>query len=73
MLAIETPKTEARMDFHNLVAGNLPPKRRPVMEDRAEDRYYRDHASILRPSLQPLASIATAAGLILLLIGVAQA
>jgi hypothetical protein len=62
------------MDFHGLVAANLPAKRHPAwMDARAEDRYYRDQVALPRPSLRALVSVATAAGLILLLIGVAQA
>jgi hypothetical protein len=62
------------MDFHGLVAANLPAPRRPARRDpRAEERYWRDRASFPHLRLQPLLSLATAAGVILLLIGMAQA
>ena len=62
------------MDFHSLVAAHLPLTRRPpAMDARAEERYYRTQVLLPRLSLQPLISIATTAGLILLLIGAAQA
>jgi hypothetical protein len=61
------------MDIHSLVAA-LPALRRPIRSDaRAEERYWREQATFphLRP--RPLVSVATATGLVLLLIGVAQA
>ncbi len=62
------------MDFHSLVAAHLPLTRRPpAMDARAEERYYRTQVLLPRLSLQPLISIATTAGLVLLLIGAAQA
>jgi hypothetical protein len=62
------------MDFHSLVATNLaPPARLRTMDERAETRYYRDLDAIRLPRLRPLASVAAAAGLILLAISVAQA
>jgi hypothetical protein len=60
------------MDFHGLVATNLPRTGRPTrMDAEAEERYYRDHGKRLRPKLGPLAYVTTA-GLILLLVGFAQ-
>jgi hypothetical protein len=74
MRRMEPPNREATMDFHSLVATHVSARRhRARMDARAEDRYYRDQAGLPRPRLRPLAPIATAAGLILLLIGVAQA
>ena len=62
------------MDLTSLVAANLSSRHRPSRTDaRAEERYWRAPPALPRPGLRPLASIATAAGLILLLIGVAQA
>ena len=57
------------MDYHSLVACNLP-RPRATMNARAEAQYYREHAAIPRPRLAPLVSVA-AATLILLLVGVA--
>jgi hypothetical protein len=65
---------EATMDYHSLVAANFPAKGRPAKTDaRAEDRYYRDQIALPRPGLRALVSVATAAGLILLIDVVAQA
>jgi hypothetical protein len=61
------------MDFHSLVATNLPPKRQPMkMDAEAEERYYRDHDTSLRLWLGPLVYFATAAGLVVLLTSIAQ-
>jgi hypothetical protein len=60
------------MDFHGLVAANLPPKRRPAAVDAgAEERYYRSHATLPPPRLAPLVSIATTVGVIALMTGLA--
>jgi hypothetical protein len=60
------------MDFHSLVAANLPPKHRPTaMDAGAEDRYYRTQATLPHPRLAPLVSIATTVGVIALLTGLA--
>ena len=62
------------MDLHSLVAAHLPLTRTPAaMDARAEERYYRTQVMLPRLSLRPLISVATTAGLVLLLIGVAQA
>ena len=62
------------MDFPTLVAVNLAANRRPArMDARAEDRYWRDRAALPRPKLRLLAPIAATAGVILLLVGIAQA
>ena len=60
------------MDFPSLVAANLPRRHRSERIDpRAEDRYYRGQVGLPRPRLRPLVPAATtAAGLLLLLIGV---
>ena len=62
------------MDFPSLVAANLCAHRRPQrMDPRAEDRYYRGQVGLTRPRLLPLVpAAATAAGLLLLLIGVVR-
>jgi len=60
------------MDFHALVAANLPPKRRPAATAAgAEDRYWRSHATLPRPRLAPLLSVATTVGAIAQLTGLA--
>jgi hypothetical protein len=62
------------MDFHSLAAAHMPKRRQPTkMSAAAEDRHYRARAALPRPSHRLLVSIATAAGLILLLVGIAQA
>jgi hypothetical protein len=62
------------MDIYSLVAAHLPPTcRPPAMDARAEERYYRTQVMLPRLSLRPMISIATTAGLVLLLIGAAQA
>jgi hypothetical protein len=60
------------MDFPTLVAANVAVRRRPEkMDARAEDRYYRGQIGLPRPRLLPLVpAAATAAGLLLLLVGV---
>ena len=62
------------MDIPSLVAAQLAvrhlPRRRGA---RGEEAYWRGQADLPRPSLRLVASIATAAGLILVFIGVAQA
>ena len=61
------------MDFHSLVASNLPLHHRPTqMDARAEERYYGDRPTFPRPRLGTLVSIATAAGVILLLTGLGK-
>jgi hypothetical protein len=62
------------MHIDSLVAAHMLARRHPTSFDaRAEEKYYRDQVVLPRPGLRLLASIATAAGLILLLVGVAQA
>ncbi len=59
------------MDFNSLVAANLTRNRRSRMTAAAEERYYRLSA-LPRPRLGTLVSLATAAGVFLLLTGIAQ-
>ncbi len=62
------------MDLQSLVAAHLPLTRRPpAMDARAEERYYSAQLTLPRSILRPLISVATAAGLILVLIGAAHA
>jgi hypothetical protein len=58
------------MDFNSLVAANLTRNRRFRMTAAAEERYYRTSA-LPRPRLATLVSLATAAGVFLLLTGIA--
>ena len=59
------------MDFTSLVAANLTRNSRVRMDATAEERYYRPSA-LPRPRLGTLVSLATAAGVFLLLTGIAQ-
>jgi hypothetical protein len=59
------------MDFTSLVAANLTRKSRSRMDAAAEERYYRTRA-LPRPRLATLVSLAAAAGVFLLLTGIAQ-
>jgi hypothetical protein len=63
------------MDLDTLLAAYLPIRRRPALsEARVEDAYYGEHAVHLRWSgLRLLASMATASGIILLVLGVVPA
>jgi hypothetical protein len=62
------------MDFHGLVAANLPAPRRPApASPRAEQRYWQDQSNLPSVRLRPLLSLATAVSVIVLLIGAAQA
>ena len=61
------------MDLQSLVAAHMAIRRRPTpMNASAEDRYYRDQVSLPRRSLRLLGSFATTAGVIVLLVGIAQ-
>jgi hypothetical protein len=59
------------MDFTSLVAANLTRSRRCRMTAAAEERYWRMSA-LPRPRLGALVSLVAAAGVFLLLTGVAQ-
>ena len=59
------------MDFTSLVAANLTRNSRSRMDAVAEERYYGTSA-LPRPRLGTLVSLATAAGVFLLLTGIAQ-
>ncbi|OWK23292.1 hypothetical protein AJ87_35900 [Rhizobium yanglingense] len=62
------------MELQGLVAAHMQNRRRPTpMDPSAEDRYYSDHITPLRPRLRLLGLTATTAGAILLLVGIAQA
>jgi hypothetical protein len=62
------------MDLSSLVAANLARKSRCRMDAAAEETYYRAGAlPLARPRLRTLISLAGAAGLFLLLTGIAQA
>ena len=61
------------MDLQNLVAAHMLNRRRPQqMDASAEDRYYSDQIALPRPGLRMLAPVAAVAGVILLLVGLAQ-
>ena len=60
------------MDITSLVAANLPTTRPSRKDARAEERYWRDQTALPRPSLRLLGPLATTAGVILLLVGIAQ-
>jgi hypothetical protein len=62
------------MDFSSLAAAHLTSPRPPRKPgERAETRYYREADALRGPMLRPLLPLATAAGLILLLLGAAVA
>jgi hypothetical protein len=62
------------MDIHSLAAAHMPTRRQPApMNAAAEERYWRAQAGPPRPGLRPLVPIATTAGAILMLIGIALA
>ncbi len=60
------------MDFTSLVAANLAARRRPGRDARAEAQYWRARPVLPRPGLRLLGSLATTAGVVLLLLGIAQ-
>ncbi|TDW25265.1 hypothetical protein EV128_119137 [Rhizobium azibense] len=58
------------MGFHILVAAHMRYRRHPRrMSAAAEEQYYRDKTTLLRPSVRLLAPSALTAGMILLLVG----
>ena len=60
------------MNFHSLVATNLPCNSRPArMDADAEERYYRDYETSRHLWLEPVVTFVAAAGLVLL-VSVAQ-
>ena len=59
------------MDLTSLIAANLTRNSRSKMDAAAEERYYRTSAPP-RPQFGTLVSLATAAGVFLLLTGIAQ-
>lgn len=59
------------MDMQSLIAANLlTSPHRPPMDARAEERYYTSQFNLPRPNLRLLGSIAMAAGVILLVVGI---
>jgi hypothetical protein len=61
------------MNFHSLVATNLPRNSRPTrMDADAEERYYRRYETSRRLWLGPAAAFVAAAAGLILLVSVAQ-
>jgi hypothetical protein len=62
------------MHLDSLVAAQILARgHRTSFDARAEDEYYRSQMTLPRPGLRLLGPVATAAGLILLLVGIAHA
>lgn len=61
------------MDLSSLTASHLAARKPPALTNPgAEARYWRQQAPLPRPALRLLASLATIAGVVLLLVGSAQ-